>query len=169
MIQRLAQPSEMAALQPHDPDRHKWQLVLSSGQAAVAATARAGAGVNQAATITSVKASAWKTMPVGLEGNGSPKTTSPPTMPETLAAVLVTAMTGTGLAVLQTLGGCEERDDRGDDGDQQPRRREAQQAMRADHAGERLDADVGDTEEDSGSGAEHHAVVVARRADARAR
>ena len=35
-------------------------------------------------------------------------------------------------------------------------------------AGERLDGDVGDAEEDAGGGAEHDAVVVVGRADARA-
>ena len=38
----------------------------------------------------------------------------------------------------------------------------------ADHAGERLDRDVGDAEEDAGRGAEHDAVVLDRGADARA-
>ena len=45
------------------------------------------------------------------------------------------------------------------DGDNQPRDA-SPRAVRADHAGERLDGDVGDAEQDPGGGAEHHTVVM---------
>ena len=44
----------------------------------------------------------------------------------------------------------------------------AEDAAVADQAGEGLDGDVGDAEEDAGRGAEHDAVVLDRGADARA-
>ena len=46
---------------------------------------------------------------------------------------------------------------------------ETQDAHDAVHAGQRLDRDVGDAEEDAGRGAEHDAVVVVRRAEVLAR
>src|SRR5215208_721165 len=65
------------------------------GGYAFAAAARTGGGVTRAATMTIVNASPWSTMPRVSVGIGSPKTTIPPRMQETLAAVDVAAMTGT--------------------------------------------------------------------------
>ena len=73
-----------------------------------------------------------------------------------------------GLAVLQAAGRGVEADDRAEDGDEEPGRDEDRQEAVAGDAGERLDGDVGDAEEDAGRAAEHDAVVVVRGAEARA-
>ena len=57
---------------------------------AACSAARSGAGVRVAATITIAKARVWSAMPSASPGIGSPKTTSPPVIAETLAAALVT-------------------------------------------------------------------------------
>ena len=57
--------------------------------------ARSGAGVSAAAAITSTKAKLCRTMPTGSLGIGSPKTRMPPLIAVTLAAALVSVMTGT--------------------------------------------------------------------------
>jgi very-short-patch-repair endonuclease len=62
---------------------------------ALAAAARTGGGTSRAAQTTMVKASTCTTMPSASAGIGSPNTTMPPAMQETLAAVEVAAMTGT--------------------------------------------------------------------------
>ena len=62
---------------------------------ALARAARNGAGITAAATITSTKAKLWMTIPIGSLGIGSPKTRIPPLMADTLAAALVSVMTGT--------------------------------------------------------------------------
>ena len=54
-----------------------------------------GAGVSADATQTITKATAWSDDASALPGIGSPKTMIPPAMQEMLAAVPVTAMTGT--------------------------------------------------------------------------
>ena len=51
--------------------------------------------MSAAATITSTKAKLWTTIPSGSPGIGSPKTRMPPLMAVTLAAALVSVMTGT--------------------------------------------------------------------------
>src|SRR5215211_1428613 len=61
----------------------------------VAAAARSGAGVSAAAMITSTKAQPWTAMPTGSLGIGSPNTRIPPLMADTLAAALVSVITGT--------------------------------------------------------------------------
>ena len=81
-------------------------------------------------------------------------------MQDTLAAVRGGGDDRDGLAVLQAAGRRVEGDDRGDGAVGEPRRE--QDAHRAVHAGEGLDGDVGDAEEDAGRGAEHDAVVVVR-------
>src|SRR3954466_3544267 len=62
---------------------------------AVAGGGGVGAGVSQAAAITSTKAKLWITMPSGSLGIGSPKTRMPPAIAETLAPAAVRVITGT--------------------------------------------------------------------------
>ena len=88
-------------------------------QTALAAAARIGGGVTRAATTTIAKASPCSTMPSVSAGIGSPKTTMPPMMHETFAAVDVDAMTGTASPVLHAARRRVEGDDRGE----RPRRR----------------------------------------------
>ena len=57
--------------------------------------ARSGAGISAAAPITSRNAKHWTTMPSASPGIGSPKTRMPPEIAVTLAAALVSVMTGT--------------------------------------------------------------------------
>src|SRR5215218_4835197 len=67
------------------------RLVHQRPQAVAGAVpaARTGAGVRAAATMTSRKANDWSAMPSASLGIGSPNTTMPPAMQETLAPALV--------------------------------------------------------------------------------
>ena len=62
---------------------------------AFARAARSGGGTISAAAMTRAKAKNWRAMPSVSPGIGSPNTTMPPMMVDTLAAVEVEAMTGT--------------------------------------------------------------------------
>ena len=109
-------------------------------------------------------------MPSAVPGSGSPKTMMPPAMQRDVRRGAGDGDDRDGLAVLQAAGRGVEGGDRGDDRDERPRAdSEPEQPVRADEAGERLDRDVGDAEEDAGGGAEHDAVVLDAGADARAR
>ena len=68
---------------------------------------------------------------------------------------------GHRVALLEAARGGVEGDDRGDHAGDHPGRDEAEQRRRsADAAGEGLDGDVGDAEQDARGGAEEHAVVL---------
>src|SRR3954469_22405235 len=62
---------------------------------AFACAAWTGGGVTSAAEITRTNANAWTAIPSVSPGIGSPNTTIPPRMQDTLAAVDVAAITGT--------------------------------------------------------------------------
>ncbi len=79
-----------------------------------ASAARSGAGVSAAATITRTKATLWMTMPSGSLGIGSPKTRMPPLIAETLAAALVSVMTGTASPFCRPRAEAKKAIDRGD-------------------------------------------------------
>ena len=105
-------------------------------------------------------------MPSGSLASGSPKTMMPPAMAETLAAAAVRVMTGTASPFWRPRAEAkkamtEASDAGGEPGRQQARRRRAWPIC----AGERLDRDVGDAEQDSGGHAEQDPVVLVRRAE----
>src|SRR5918999_69285 len=95
---RAPDPERGAALpegtRPH-ADVRRPRAARRAGGYDVARAARRGAGVRAAATITRTKAKLWSTIPTGSLGIGSPKTRMPPLIAVTLAAALVSVMTGT--------------------------------------------------------------------------
>ncbi len=141
---------------------------VAPGWVQAASAARTGAGVSAAATITSTKASDCTTMPSTVPGIGSPKTTMPPMIADTLAATLVQAMTGTASPCWSPLAEAKKAMTEPSDAGEQPRRREAgDEADGLDVRGQRLDRDVGDAEEDAGGDAEQDAVVRVVRTEPR--
>jgi hypothetical protein len=67
-----------------------------------------------------------------------------------------------GLALLEAAGRRVERDHGGGDAGDEPGSKVADAAAGAHRGRDRLDGDVGHTEEDAGRGAEHHAVMLVR-------
>ena len=91
---------------------------------------------------------------------GSPKTRMPPLIAVTLAAALVSVMTGTASPFCRPRAEAkkaitEARMQVTSQGDSRPASPSSPTG-----AGERLDGHVGDAEEDAGRGAEHHAVML---------
>ena len=110
--------------------------------------------------MTITKAAAWTTIPRTSPGIGSPKTMMPPAMQEMFAAVPVMAMTETASPSWSDRAEAKKAAAEPRAATSEPGADEAEHAVGADDAGQRLDGDVADAEEDARGGGEHDAVVL---------